>query len=305
MDPLNYHHLRYFCEVARDGNLTRTARRLRVSASAVSSQIRQLEEQLGEALFAREGRGLVLTEAGQLAHAHAEAVFAAGADLVATFREGHLRAQVLRVGAVATLSRNFQRSFLRPLLGQDAVRLQLTSGSFEELLARLSAHEVDVVLANRPGPSEGPVPYRSLRLARQPVSVVASQPRPAFRFSRDVSRLPWILPGPSTDLRADFEQRCARLGVRPRVVAEVDDMAMMRLLVRDSEALALVPSVVVRDELAQGVLHELARLPDIVERFHAITVARRFQHPLLDALLARGEADLLAPPESAPRSADR
>jgi LysR family transcriptional activator of nhaA len=293
MLPLNFHHLHYFWAVAKEGNLTRTARKLRVAQSALSAQIKQLEEQLGQPLFQREGRGLVLTEAGTLALAYADDIFAVGSELVSTLGRGRRRQHVLRVGAVATLSRNFQRSFLRPLFRMPQVRLQLTSGSIEELLVRLEAHALDVVLSNRPAPEGADCRFRSIRLARQPVSLISSAPVERFRFPRDLAKRPLILPGPSSELRTAFDALCARHRVKVRLLAEVDDMATMRLLARDTEALVLVPSVVVRDELREGLVHELCTLPDLAESFYAVTVERRFQHPLLRELLDLDEAQLL------------
>lgn len=296
---LNYHHLQYFWAVARDGQLTRTAARLRVAPSALSAQIRQLEAQLGVDLFARTGRRLELTEAGKIALAYADGIFSAGTELVSTLREGRRRQHTLRVGAVATLSRNFQRAFVRPLLAQANARLRLTSGSLDELLGQLEAHALDVVLSNRaPAPSAGQH-LRSRRLARQPASIVSSHPQPGFRFPDDLPGRPIVLPGATSDLRADFDALCERLGVRVRVLAEVDDMATLRLLARDSGVLALVPSIVVRDELREGQVHELCVVPELAEQFYAITLERRYQHPLLTGLLERGEHELLAPGDDA------
>jgi LysR family transcriptional activator of nhaA len=292
---LNFHHLQYFWAVANDGTLTGAARKLRVAPSALSAQIKLLEEQLGLALFARRGRGLVLTEAGRIALAYAEEIFASGAELVSTLQEGRRRRHALRVGAVATLSRNFQRSFVRPVLAEANLRLRLTTGSFDELLAQLETHALDVVLSNRPAPQGAGRRFRSRRLARQPISIVASRPVPTFRFPEALGEHPLILPGAASELRTEFDALCERLGVRVRVRAEVDDMAMMRLLSLDSDALALVPSVVVRDELRDGSLHELCRVPELLETFYATTIDRRFQHPLLRGLLARDESDLLEP----------
>lgn len=291
-EQLNLHHLRYFWAVANDGNLTRTAQRLRVAQSALSAQIRQLEDQLGEPLFAREGRRLALTEAGKIALAYAEDIFAAGRELVATFEQGRGRDQVLRVGAVATLSRNFQRSFIRPVLAAPDARLQLEAASLDELLARLERHALDVVLSNRTPARAAERHLRAHRLARQPVSIIATR-AVGFRFPDDLGAHAMILPGPESELRVELDALCARLGVRLRVLAEVDDMAMIRLLAADSDALALVPSVVVRDELRRGLVHELCVVPEIAESFYAITLERRFQHPLVRALLDRDEADLL------------
>jgi len=298
VEQINFHHLRYFWAVAKDGNLTRTAARLRVAQSALSSQIQQLEEQLGDALFRREGRRLVLTEAGTIALAYAEDIFAAGSQLVSTLEHGRDREQLLRIGAVATLSRNFQESFVKPLLDRPAMRLCLESGVLADLLLRLENHSLDLVLANRPPGREFAGRLRCRRMARQPVSIVGSQRRRGFGFPKSIVDAQMILPGRESAIRSEFDALCEQLGVRVGVLAEVDDMATMRLLARDTSALALVPSVVVRDELREGVLREHCVVPGLFETFYAITAERRFQHPLLETVLARDEHDLL---ETGPR----
>lgn len=291
---INFHHLRYFWAVAKDGNLTRTAARLHVAQSALSSQINQLEQQLGEPLFRRQGRGLELTEAGTITLAYAEAIFTAGGELLSTIERGRRREQVLRLGAVATLSRNFQESVVRPLLGQPGVRLCLESGALDDLVVRLECLALDVVLANRPPSRQPGRRLRCQRIARQPVSIVGPERRKSFRFPRSIADLPMILPGPASEIRSEFDALCAQRGVTVRILAEVDDMATIRLLARDAGALALVPSVVVRDELREGTLYEHCVVPGLFETFYAITVERTFQHPLLKSLLARDEDELLA-----------
>jgi LysR family transcriptional activator of nhaA len=298
VEQLNFHHLRYFWAVAKECNLTRAAAQLRVSQSALSAQIQQLESQLGSALFHREGRRLSVTEAGKIALSYAEEIFTTGTQLVSTFERGRQRAQVLRVGAVATLSRNFQESVVKPLLEQPDVRLCLESGVFADLLRRLEDHALDLVLANRPPGREWGARLRCRRMARQPVSIVGSKPKKGFRFPRDLQSASLILPGRESDIRTEFDALCEQLSVQVRVVAEVDDMATMRLLARDTHALALVPSVVVRDELREGALHELCEVPGVFETFYAVTAERAFQHPLLASVLRREEHDLL---QAAPR----
>ncbi|MFV1825253.1 LysR family transcriptional regulator, partial [Phaeobacter sp. JH18-21] len=150
--PLNYHHLRYFWAVAHDGNLTRTAQRLNLSQSALSVQIKQLEERLGHPLFDRRGRQLHLTEAGRIALDHADAIFATGQELIATLEGSERSRQALRVGALATLSRNFQIGFLRPMLARSDVEVILRSGSPTELLEGLATLNLDLVLMNREPP---------------------------------------------------------------------------------------------------------------------------------------------------------
>lgn len=296
VEQINFHHLRYFWAVARDGNLTRTAARLRVSQSALSSQIQQLEGQLGRALFLRQGRGLVLTEAGEIALTYAEQIFAAGTQLVATLERGRALEQTLRIGAVATLSRNFQESFVAPLLSRPNVRLRLESGALADLLLRLGDHALDLVLSNRAARGDGDKPLRCRRIARQQVSIVGSSRRKSFRFPGDLAGTPMILPGRESDVRSEFDAMCEQLGVRVGVLAEVDDMATMRLLARDTRAFALVPTVVVRDELRAGALHEHCVVPGLFETFYAITIERAFPHPLIESALERDEDDLLERP---------
>ncbi len=292
---LNYHHLHYFWAVARDGNLTRAARQLHVSQSALSTQIRQLETQLGQPLFERRGRALHLTEAGRLALEYADTIVSTGNELVGTLRDGRRDTrEVLRVGAVATLSRNFQHAFLRPLLGDAAVTVVLQSGSIAELLTRLRAHTLDVVLSNRRVGVDADKSWRSRRIARQEVSLVGPRRRSPFRFPDTLHELPIVLPSHDHDFRTSFDLACEEHQVRPIVVAEADDMAMLRVLARELDAAALVPAVVVRDELHDGRLHEYCTVPGIHEEFHAISAQRQFQSPLLRQLLARSSAEMLA-----------
>lgn len=298
MSRLNFHHLHYFWAVAKEGHLTRAAGRLHVSQSALSKQIRQLEDQLGTPLFARTGRRLELTEAGQLALGYAEQIFASGSELIALLREGRRQErQVLRIGAVATLSRNFQENFIRPLLERDDVELVLQSGALADLLSRLRVHSLDLILSNRRVHASAEDPWRCRRVARQPVSLVG-RPRPrrkAFRFPDELAEVPLVLPGRDNDIRAGFDLLCEQLGIRYRLRAEVDDMALLRLLARDSDSVALLPTVVVQDELRAGRLVEYAVVPDLYESFFAISVQRRFEPPLLKGLLRQSEAEVLGP----------
>jgi LysR family transcriptional activator of nhaA len=295
---LNYHHLQYFRAVAHEGNLTRAAQHLRVAQSALSTQIRQLEAQLGQALFTRQGRTLVLTEAGRIALAYADTIVGAGNELVATLREGRRQErQVLRIGAVATLSRNFQRGFVAPLVGRPDVELVLQSGSLGELLARLGAHTLDLVLSNRRVQEDAGAAWRCRRIARQQVSLVGPPQRGTlFRFPDDLARVPLVLPSRDSEIRGAFDVLCEQYGLRINVAAEVDDMAMLRLIARDSAAVALVPAVVVIDELRSGVLEEYAAVPNVYEEFYAISVRRQYQHPLVPPLIEQAAATVLALP---------
>ncbi|MCH4893286.1 MULTISPECIES: LysR family transcriptional regulator [unclassified Sphingomonas] len=287
MAELNYNHLRYFWAVARDGNLTRSAERLNVSQSALSVQIRKLEARLGHALFERRGRQLVLTEAGRIALDHADAIFATGEELVGTLREAGRTRHALRVGALATLSRNFQISFLKPLLGRSDIEIVLRSGSMSELLVALQSLNLDMVLTNLPPASDALTPFIAHKVAEQPVSLVGA---PALLggervVERLLRRHPVILPTLDSAVRSHVDALADRLGLRLQIAAEVDDIAMMRLLAREGFALAVLPPIAVRDELDAGMLVEADALPGINESFYAVTAARRFPNPLVRALL--------------------
>lgn len=291
MMEFNYNHLRYFRAVAREGHLGRAAQKLSLTQSALSVQVRRLEERLGHKLFERAGRRLHLTEAGRIALDHAEIIFAAGEDMVSTLRQSGRDRAILRVGAQATLSRNFQLSFLHPLLGRRDVEIVLRSGAPADLIRALSTHLLDVVLTNQPPAGDGDRTLLIHKLAEQPVSLVGTPNLigAGGELGELLSRLPIVLPIMGSGLRDDLDALFNRLSIAPQVAAEVEDMAMMRLLVREGLGLACLPPIVIRDELAQELLIEIAVLPEVHERFYAVTLDRRFKNPLVSSLIT-GEA---------------
>lgn len=291
MRDLNYNHLRYFWAVAHEGSLTRAAGQMNLSQSALSVQIQKLEHRIGHKLFERMGKKLVLTEAGQIALDYADTVFKAGDELMSTLRGRPVASrQILRVGALTTLSRNFQLEFLHPLVGRPDVELIVRSGNIRDLLAQLEIHALDVVLANSAAPRDARSLLRNHLLNEQPVSLVG-HPRHnkrGFKFPDDLRFEPILLPSLDSDIRVAFDRLLELAEIRPIVLAEVDDMAMLRLLAREREGVTLVPPIVVRDELEAGVLVEYYRIPEVIETFYAIVHQRRFPNPLL--------AELLPPP---------
>ena len=290
MSQLNLHHLRLFRAIASDGTLTGAARGLNLSQSALSTQLRTLEASLGQALFERRGRGLILTEAGRIALDHAEAIFRTVDDLTATLRETGRARRALRVGALATLSRNFQMQFLAPLIGRPDVEVVLRSGSQAELLRGLEGLALDVVLTNLAPARDAASPWLVHRIDEQPISLIGTPARlgPVPRPLRELlASQPLIVPTLETSLRTAFDALAARLEVTPILAAEVDDMAMIRLLARADAGLAIIPPIVVRDELQSGALVEAARLDGISETFFAVTQERRFPNALLAEVLHR------------------
>ena len=289
MKTLNFNHLRYFWAVAHEGSLTRAAQHLNLSQSALSVQIQKLEHQMGHALFERIGKRLVLTEAGHIALDYADSVFRAGDEMMSTLEGRPLaKRRILRVGALTTLSRNFQLEFLRPLVGRSDVELIVRSGTTRDLLSQLDAHALDVVLSNSAARRDAGATFRNHLLNQQPVSLVGRPRRrkARFRFPDDMRTEPILLPSLDSDIRTGFDRLLDLAGIRPIILAEVDDMAMLRLLAREREGVTLVPPIVVRDELHSGVLVEHCRIPQLTESFYAITQKRRFPNQLLGELLA-------------------
>lgn len=289
VEQLNFHHLFYFWRVAKAGHLTRAAEELHVSQSALSSQIRQLEDRLGHPLFERTGRRLLLTDTGQLAFAYAENIFGLGQELLGRL-QGHRAGLVrLRVGSVATLSRNYQENWIRPLLADPTVQLSLESGTLDDLLRRLLQHQLDVVLANDAVPTDPDRPLHCRHLGSQAISLVgpaAVWRGRTLRIPEDLAGLELALPGPRHALRAQFDALCAAAGVTPHLRAEVDDMAMLRLVARDSGWLTVLPEVVVQDELRAGTLVTVGQSTALRERFYAITTPHRHRDERLEQLLA-------------------
>jgi LysR family transcriptional activator of nhaA len=293
VEQLNFHHLLYFWHVAKVGHLTQVANDLHVSQSALSNQIRQLEDRLGETLFERTGRRLVLTGAGQLVLSYAENIFGLGQEMLGRLQgsgEGMVR---LRVGSVATLSRNYQENWILPLLADPAVTLTMESGMLDDLLRRLLQHQLDVVLANEAVAVDPERPLHCRFLGSQDISLVgpsATWRGRTLRIPEDLGGLELALPGPRHALRGQFDALCLAAGVAPRLRAEVDDMAMLRLVARDSGWLTVLPEVVVQDELRAGVLVTVGRSTQLQENFYAITTLHRHRMERMEQLLAQRPA---------------
>lgn len=287
MSRLNYHHLYYFWQVARQGNLTQTAQKLHISQSALSSQIKQLEASLQVELFTREGRKLILTESGYHALSYADDIFKNGEELEKLLTTGTaLPSAPLRIGILSTISRNFIDQFIQPLIQQNDCRFSLQSMSQTGLLHALTELQVDMALTNIPVRTSHLNHWQSRVLARQPVAIIGPSGLDLTdEFGESYCRRRWVLPYGENPLRAAFDAFAAQYRLLPEIVAESDDMAMLRLLTRDTGALAVMPEVVVQDEIDSGELKSYMMLPNVYENFYAVSVARRVVHPKLDMLL--------------------
>lgn len=287
MSKLNYHHLFYFWRVAKQGNLTKTAEALHISQSALSAQIRQLEATMGVELFVREGRQLRLTESGQSALVYAEEIFKRGEELESLLSKG-IQPELLtvRIGVLTTMSRNFVESFIEPLIRRPNTKYVLHARGQVNLLNAVANHEFDLAITNIQVLGTNKELWQCQLLARQPVAIVGPPDLPLGKaFSNRYKDHEWVVPVSDSPVRSAFDSFCAQHQFKPRIVAEADDMAMLRLLARDTGALAVMPDVVVKDELQQGKLVNYLTLPNVYENFYAVTVKRQIQNQLVSTLI--------------------
>lgn len=292
---LNYHHLRNFWMIARHRSMTRAAEALKVSQSTLSEQLGELEEWLGQPLFDRRGRALHLTEAGRLALQHAETIFETGRELMTSFRRSNPGMQrVLRLGAVGPLSKNLQFDFIQPLLAVAGTRVVVVSGPLHELTRQLLEHRLDLVLTNIPLRADQESNVFNHMLGEVPVFLVGGRPlkKVRQRFPLFLRGQPLFLPSHQSHVRLDFDLLLAKAGVEPEVRAEVDDMALLRLLALSGEGLALVSKIVVERELESRQIKFMLRVPGLVERYYALAARKRFENVWLGEIVEAFRARL-------------
>ena len=284
MDWLNYHHLLYFWLVAREGGLAPAAARLQLAHQTVSAQVHALEQALGERLFERRGRKLALTELGRVAYRYADEIFTLGSELQETLR-GRASGKPLRlvVGLADAVPKLIARSFLLPALRLDEpVRLVCREDKPERLLAALALHELDVVLADAPVPPSAAVRAYSHLLGECSIALFAPPAvarRLARGFPRSLDGAPFVLPTENTALRRTLEPWFAAQELRPRVVAEFEDSALLKAFAQDGEAAFAAPEPIAAEIERQYRVRRIATLSGLRERFYAITVDRRLRHP--------------------------
>lgn len=292
---LNYHHLRHFWMIARHRSMTRAAEALNISASTLSEQLGELEEWLGQPLFERRGRALHLTESGQVALQHAETIFETGRELMTSFRSANRGQQrVLRLGAVGPLSKNLQFDFIQPLLAGDHTKVVVVAGGLDQLARQLREHRLDLVLSNIPLRADQEHNVFNHLLGEVPVFLVGGRPFKGTRqrFPLFLRGQPLFLPSHQSHVRMDFDLLLRKAGIEPEVRAEVDDMALLRLLALSGEGLALVSKIVVERELESRQIKFMLRVPGLVERFYALTARKRFENAWLGTIVEAFRARL-------------
>jgi LysR family transcriptional activator of nhaA len=296
MPALNYKHLYYFWTVAREGSITRACKQLHLTQPAISAQLQKLEQSVGEKLFARSGRNLVLTEAGQVAFRYAEEIFSLGRELTDTL-QGRPTGQPLRlaVGISDALPKLVAYRLLQPALQQEQeVRLVLVDDRPERLFAALSVHDLDLVLTDQPLPPTLNVRAYNHLLGESGVTVFGTAPlaeRYAPGFPGSLEGAPFLLPAEGTTLRRSLEQWMDAAGVRPRVVAEISDSALAKVFGEAGTGLFAAPTAVEEEVRRRYRVEVVGRVEGIREQFYAVSVERRLRHPVVVAIseAARGE----------------
>jgi LysR family transcriptional regulator, transcriptional activator of nhaA len=281
---LNYHHLRHFWMIARHRSVTRAAEKLKISQSTLSEQLAELEAALGQELFERRGKQLHLTEAGQIALEHADTIFTTGHELITRFRQsGENRQRTLRLGAVGPLSKNLQYDFIQPILADTRTKVVVVAGALDELTRQLHEHKLDLVLSNIPLRVDQELNVFNHLLGEVPVFLVGGKKLKLSpgKFPNFLKHVPLFLPSRQSDVRADFDLILDKAGLDPFVHAEVDDMALLRLLALSGEGLALVSKIVIERELQSREIKFMQRVPGLTEKFYALTVRKRFTNAWL------------------------
>lgn len=298
MPQLNYKHLLYFWTVAREGSITRACKQLHLTQPAISAQLRKLETQLGEPLFAKSGRGLVLTEAGQVAYRYADEIFSLGRELTETLHGRPTGKPIrLRVGVTDGFPKLMAYRLLEPALRMaEPVTLIVQDAPPDRLFADLSVQQLDLVIADAPLPPGLAVRAYNHLLGESGVTVfgapaLAEAYAPGFPGS--LSGAPFLLPAEGTTLRRALEQWADREEVALDAVAQISDSALLKTFGQAGTGLFAGPTVMEEEIRRQYRVEVAGRLPEIRERFYAISVERKIKNPAVLAISEAARASLL------------
>jgi len=293
MDWLNYNHLRYFWITAREENLTRAATRLRLSPSTVSAQIKTLEDSLGHPLFERRGRGLVLTERGHMVKEYADDIFGLGQELVdAVKREtGPKHSYRLRVGLGNDVPKLQAWQLLSPALDIEGfpIHLIVHEDRADRLAADLAVHRFDLVLSDAPVALASDVHAESVLLGESSVTLLASPQLAAHvlhGFPDTLQDAPVLLPEIGSAMRTVLEEWFSAARIRPRIVAEIGDSALLKQFGQAGEGVFAVPTAVAEAVQSQYRLVAVGELPNARQRLYALVMPNRKSNPAVSAILA-------------------
>jgi LysR family transcriptional activator of nhaA len=299
LEWLNYHHLRYFWAVAREGGVTRASQKLRISQPTVSAQVHELEEALGEKLFVRTGRRLALTEVGRIAYRYADEIFGLGRELLDAVRDRPTgRPLRLHVGIVDVVPKLVAHQILEPALRlAEPVHVVCHEDKADRLLAELAVHGLDLVLSDAPvGPSASVRAYNHL-LGESAVAFFGTPSLAAAHragFPGSLHEAPVLLPTQNTSLRRGLDGWFESRRIRPRVVGEFEDSALMKVFAEEGVGLFPAPAVLAERLRRQYRVEALGELLPLRERYYAISVERRLKHPAVVAISEAARRELFA-----------
>ncbi|MCW5552745.1 MAG: transcriptional activator NhaR [Verrucomicrobiae bacterium] len=296
MDWLNYHHLRYFWTVAREGSIKKAAEKLHVSQPSISEQIRELEESLGEKLFRREGRNNVLTDAGQIAFRYAEDIFSFGQELVNAIKQRPTAKSLrLYVGVADSFPKLVTNEVLEPVFAMpQTVHVICREGKLEDLLAQLAAHRLDIVLADEPASSSTNFKTFNHPLGESGTTFCGAKPMAARLkkgFPKSLNGAPALLPTENTALRRSLEAWFREWSIRPQVVAEFEDLALMKVMAAEGRGFIALPSLATAEAVSRYHFQVINTVEECRVRFHAITAERRITHPGVALITGKLQAD--------------
>jgi LysR family transcriptional regulator, transcriptional activator of nhaA len=295
MEWLNYHHLRYFWTVAKEGSLARAAAKLHVSQPSISEQIRELESAFGEKLFRREGRRNELTDVGQIVLGFAEEIFALGREMMNAVKQ-RPGAKTLRlyVGVVDSFPKLVTNEILKPAFSlPQTVHVICREGKLEDLLAQLAAHRLDLVLSDEPASSS-----TNFKVFNHPLgetdTTICAETKLAARLKRNFPKSlhdsPALLPAENTVLRRALERWFREQGIEPRVVVECEDLALMKVMAAEGRGFIAVPTVALDEAVRRYRFQVVGKAENCRLGFHAITIERRIHHPAATAITSAARA---------------
>lgn len=286
MEWLNYHHLYYFWVVCKEGGFSKAAAKLRISQSAISLQISKLETHLGEKLMVRGPRVFKLTEAGQVTLSQAEEIFRQGNDLLQYFRSGKMKSS-FRVGALGGLSKNLQLQILSSVLSNPAIELSLEVGDPQGLVERLMSYKLDAVLSDVPLNTSAGMSLLQTEVAREVVCLVRRR-KPKKTDNAELSAFVSAgiyLPAHSSPVTSAVLDYLSTENKKPLVRGFIDDIAFLRLLALQTDALIAIPKIGVRHELESGSLHIIHEFRKIRQSYFLVYRKEGARHPMLTQLL--------------------
>jgi LysR family transcriptional activator of nhaA len=293
---LNFKHLQYFWVTARAGGVMRAGEQMHTTPQTLSGQIKLLEERLGRKLFRKSGRRLELTEDGRVALGYADEIFNLGGELESAMRQkrdGH-RVTEFRVGVADSVAKSVAYRLLEPALQMaEPVHMTCSEGKFQDLLAQLAVHRLDLVIADEPLSRRVSVKAFNHALGTSPVSFFCApslQSRLRGDFPQCLNGVPMLIQGAASSVRQQFDAWLTRLELHPQVVGEFDDGALMNAFGREGRGVFMAPSVLEEEIARQYGVMVIGRSDDLVEEFYAISVERRITHPCVAAITdtARG-----------------